>query len=213
MKAQDLMKAAHIAAETTAEGCVKITTEKGWRLRHTETAESVNADGETETRESVFYATELFCAADAELPDYEVVEDTAHLNEELSGLPLAEAKAALVAKITEYDTSEAVNSFTVLGQSHWLDRTTRVSLMNSATVSKGMGAQSVILWLDGTPIELPTEVAIMLLSQVEMYAQECFNVTCRHKVAVAALETVEECVGYDYTAGYPARLEFDLTNF
>ena len=50
-----------------------------------------------------------------------------------------------------------------------------------------------------------------LLSALEMYALECFNVTAAHKKAVAELNTVEEVLGYDYTKGYPEQLRMEVS--
>lgn len=211
MKASELIKAEHITAETIGENCLKITTEDGWRLKVVAVSETVNEDGETEKHETVHYAAEIFCAADAELPDYEVVQDTAVDNTDLADMSLEDAKTALLAKIAAYDESAAVNSFLLNGQALWLDKSTRIALMNSATVSKNMGVETVTLWHGEMSLTLPTEVAIAKLSEVEMYAQECFNVTSKRKYDVARLQTVEECVAYDYTQGYPERLEYDLT--
>ena len=52
--------------------------------------------------------------------------------------------------------------------------------------------------------------AIQLLSSLEMYALECFNVTATHKAAVEKLQTVEEVLAYDYTAGYPEILMMNV---
>lgn len=210
MKAEELIRAVHVTAEKTGENCVRITAEEGWRLKRAETSETVNEDGETETKETVFYVTELYCRPDAVLPDYEAVSDADLRKAEMAGQTLEEARETLLAAISEYDGSAAVNSFTAAGRAQWLDKATRVALMNSATVSKAMGETAVTLWLGDTPLTLPTDTAIGLLSKVEMYAQECFNVTRRHKAAAAALETAEDCAAYDYTEGYPERLEFDL---
>ena len=210
MKAEELIKAAHVAAETIGENCVRITAEDGWKLKHATVSETVNEQGETEKTETVSYIAELYCRPDAVLPDYEVMSDADRRRAEMAGQTLEEAKETLLAAIAEYDESAAVNSFTVMGQSQWLNKATRVALMNSATVSKAMGETAVTLWLNSTPLTLPTDTAITLLSQVEMYAQECFNVTSRHKAAVSGLQSAEECAAYDFTRGYPARLEFSL---
>ena len=52
--------------------------------------------------------------------------------------------------------------------------------------------------------------AIQLLSALELYALECFNVTAVHKKAVSEMSTVEEVLVYDYTAGYPKLLEMSV---
>ena len=52
--------------------------------------------------------------------------------------------------------------------------------------------------------------AIQLLSALEMYALECFNVTASHKQAVSELTTIEEVKAYDYKVGYPKMLEMSI---
>lgn len=122
----------------------------------------------------------------------------------------AAAQKMLLEKITEWDTSEAVNGFILNGQRVWLDKATRVGLMNSTTIAKGMGQATTTLWLGDVKLVVECDKAIQLLSALEMYALECFNVTAAHKKAVAEMGTVEEVLGYDYTAGYPKMLEMSV---
>ena len=50
----------------------------------------------------------------------------------------------------------------------------------------------------------------MALAKIQIYANQCYGVTEKHKAAVNALETVEEVEAYDFTAGYPERLTFEI---
>lgn len=122
----------------------------------------------------------------------------------------AAAQKMVLEKITEWDTSEAVNGFILNGQRVWLDKATRVGLMNSTTIAKGMGQATTTLWLGDVKLVVECDKAIQLLSALEMYALECFNVTAAHKKAVTEMGTVEEVLGYDYTAGYPKMLEMSV---
>lgn len=122
----------------------------------------------------------------------------------------AAAQKIVLEKITEWDTSEAVNGFILNGQRVWLDKATRVGLMNSTTIAKGMGQATTTLWLGDVKLVVECDKAIQLLSALEMYALECFNVTAAHKKAVTEMGTVEEVLGYDYTAGYPKMLEMSV---
>lgn len=124
---------------------------------------------------------------------------------------LNSAKAAVLAAIEAYDTSSAVNGFMLNGQCVWLDKATRVGLMNSTSIAKAMGKTTTTLWFGGMQIEVNCDKAIGLLSALEMYALECFNVTAAHKKAVAELNTVEEVLGYDYTKGYPEQLRMEVS--
>ena len=123
---------------------------------------------------------------------------------------LQRAKEAVFAAIEAYDTSSSVNGFILNGERVWLDKATRVGLMNSTQIVKAMGQKTTTLWFGGMQIEVNCDKAIGLLSALEMYALECFNVTAAHKKAVAEMSTVEEVLAYDYTAGYPKLLEMSV---
>lgn len=123
---------------------------------------------------------------------------------------LARAKREVLKKIEDYDTSPAVNGFLLNGATVWLDKSTRVGLMNSTSITKAMGQPTTTLWLGESKMEVPCDTAIQLLSALEMYALECFNVTAAHKVAVSALNSIEEVEKYDITADYPAQLRMEV---
>ena len=123
----------------------------------------------------------------------------------------AAAQKMVFAEIEKHDTSPAVNGFILNGERVWLDKATRVGLMNSTSIAKAMGKKTTTLWFGGMQIEVNCDKAIGLLSALEMYALECFNVTAAHKKAVAELNTVEEVLGYDYTKGYPEQLKMEVS--
>lgn len=123
----------------------------------------------------------------------------------------AAAQKMVLEQIDKYDTSPAVNGFMLNGQRVWLNKDTRVGLMNSTSIAKAMGKTTTTLWFGGMQIEVNCDKAIQLLSALEMYALECFNVTAAHKKAVAELNTVEEVLGYDYTQGYPEQLRMEVS--
>lgn len=123
---------------------------------------------------------------------------------------LEQAKADKIAQITAYDTSSSVNGFILNGLLVWLDKATRVGLMNSTTIAKAAGHKTTTLWLGGIKLVVDCDKAIQLLSALEMYALECFNVTASHKQAVSELTTIEEVEAYDYKAGYPKMLEMSV---
>ena len=124
---------------------------------------------------------------------------------------LQRAKETVIAAIEAYDTTPAVNGFILNGERVWLDKSTRVGLMNSTQIAKAMGQKTTALWFGGMQIEVNCDKAIQLLSALEMYALECFNVTAVHKKAVAEMSTVEEVLGYDYTKGYPEQLKMEVS--
>lgn len=119
---------------------------------------------------------------------------------------LADIKAGKLAEIEAYDMSDAVNSFDLDGVRVWLDKATRVGLVNSLNCEAAAGREETTLWLGTWPITINVVRAQELLQALELYALGCYNTTAQHKLAVEQLETVEEVEAYDYMNGYPERL-------
>lgn len=197
MKIEELKQKGNVTVTDVKSGCVMVSVDKGFILK----------GGDT-------YTSEIYCAKDAELQDYEVVAYSDYLRaenkEKYEGKTLEEAKEILLAEIDAYDKSSAVNGFVLNGAVVWLDKATRVGLMNSTSITKAMGQPTTTLWLGESKMEVPCDTAIQLLSALEMYALECFNVTAAHKKAVSELTTIEEVEKYDITAGYPAQLKMEV---
>lgn len=123
---------------------------------------------------------------------------------------LSAAKMSMLAEITAYDSSSSVNAFELNCMEVWLDKATRVGLMNSTSIAKSMGQQKTTLWLGSYQLEVDCDKAIQLLSALEMYALECFNVTAAHKKAVSELDNIEGVLTYDYKSGYPEKLKMEV---
>lgn len=160
------------------------------------------------------YTDELYCERSAIPDNLVVVPYSTYLiesnKEKYKGMTVEEAKEKLVAEITAYDKSDKVNGFMLNGLLVWLDKATRVGLMNSTTIAKAAGQKTTNLWLGGAKLVVDCDKAIQLLSALEMYALECFNVTASHKAAVAELKTIKEVEAFDVTADYPKQLEMKL---
>ena len=62
---------------------------------------------------------------------------------------LAAAKREVLSAISTYDASDSVNGLVVNGQRGWLDKATRVGLMNGVGVAKACGMERMSLWIDG----------------------------------------------------------------
>jgi len=138
------------------------------------------------------------------------MEEIREISEGLGAEPLGYMKKAMLAYIEKYDASSSVNSFLLNGMEVWLDKATRVGLMNSTTIAKSMGQQKTTLWLGSYQLEVDCDKAIQLLSALEMYALECFNVTAAHKKAVSELDNIEGVLTYDYKSGYPEKLKMEV---
>jgi hypothetical protein len=138
------------------------------------------------------------------------MEEIREISEGLGAEPLGYMKKAMLAYIEKYDSSSSVNSFLLNGMEVWLDKATRVGLMNSTTIAKSMGQEKTTLWLGSYQLEVDCDKAIQLLSALEMYALECFNVTAAHKKAVSELDNIEGVLTYDYKSGYPEKLKMEV---
>ena len=124
--------------------------------------------------------------------------------------PLSKQKRKLMNEIDAYDASDEVNSFFLNGIKVWLNKNTRVGLMNSLTIEKNSGKEESTLWFNNICITINCDAAIQMLSALELYALSCYNVTAQHRVAVQNLTTLDAAMDYDYTAGYPEKLSFTI---
>lgn len=205
MKIEELKKKGNVTVTEVKNGCVKVSADKGFILK----------GGDT-------YTSEIYCAKDAELQDYEVVAYSDYLRAEnkkkYEGKTIEEAKEMLLAEIDAYDKSSAVNGFYLNGMlipwskddpsSPNVDK--RMGLRQNIADKVALGEENISIWMKGMSFTMPCAQAEMLMRSIENYAYECFNVTAAHKVAVSELTSIEEVEKYDITADYPAQLRMEV---
>ena len=138
------------------------------------------------------------------------MEEIKEICEGLGAEPLEYMRKAMLYYIEKYDTSSSVNGFELNGMQTWLDKATRVGLVNSINVTQRAGGQKIELWLGNYKLELDCNKAIELLSKIEMYAMNCFNVTSLHKKQVSEFSNIEDFLNYDYKSGYPDKLIINI---
>ena len=138
------------------------------------------------------------------------MEEIREISEGLGAEPLEYMRKAMLAYIEKYDASSSVNSFLLNGMDVWLDKVTRMGLMNSTTIAKAAGLDETTLWLGDIELVVDCDKAIQLLSALEIYALECFNVTASHKAAVNKLDNIDAVLTYDYREGYPEKLNMEV---
>ena len=112
----------------------------------------------------------------------------------------------------EYDNSAEVNSFYLNDKRVWLDKATRVGLFNILNLEKSNGIDVTTLWFNTMSIKINVDKALTLLTAVEIYAKKCFDNTQKHYIEIKQLESIEDCLQYDITAGYPDILNITLTD-
>lgn len=107
-----------------------------------------------------------------------------------------------------YDNSSEVNSFSVNDKDMWLDAATRQQLRISLDAMQAIGRETVTKWFDGEQYTYPTSVWYQMLAAVEVYAADALNVTESHRAAIKALTELDDINNYDFTVGYPQKLNF-----
>ena len=121
---------------------------------------------------------------------------------------LEDVKTDKINEILTYDSSEAVNEFTIGGVPMWLDKATRAGLLLRFEAEGKVGRTETTLWNDGQSYTLPLEQAQQILIALELYASGCYDNTQRHIAEVQKMESKEAVEAYDYTTGYPSKLLF-----
>ena len=121
---------------------------------------------------------------------------------------LVRTKHILRNKIIAYDSSNEVNSFYMGDTTVWLDKATRAGLMLRFQAEIAAGKESTTLWYGGRQYALTLAMAMQMLYAIELYASQCYDVTQAHLAAVEGLQTIEEVEAYEYSTGYPIKLEF-----
>ena len=123
---------------------------------------------------------------------------------------LSDAKQEKISQIEQYDSSDSVNSFLVNENSAWISAADRANYKNSIEAAKLIELTSVQFYISNQLITLSIEDAEMMLAQIQLYADACYLTTMQHKQAVEALDTIEAVDAYDYTTGYPEKLNFSI---
>lgn len=179
---------------------------------------------EKEEREGV-YIVHLDGVLNEELGAYECVECSMPVSEysetavneayaawktAMANRGLARAKREVLKKIEAYDTSPAVNGFILNGERVWLDFELRDRVYQGNERLQRIGRTDTTLWLGKQCYNLSIEQAQNIISHIEAYAKDCYNVTAAHKKAVSELTSIEEVEKYDITAGYPAQLKMEV---
>lgn len=123
---------------------------------------------------------------------------------------LEQAKAQKLQEIEAYDISNNVNGFTVNGIDYWIVKADRVGLMNSTNILKAAGIMTTSLWIGTTEFNVSCDELINILSQIEIYAVNCYCVTEQHKVAVSNMTSISDVDAFDVSIGYPNKLVFNV---
>lgn len=120
------------------------------------------------------------------------------------------AKENKLSEIEYYNNSPSVNSFIVNGYETWIPVELRAVFKTSLDAYIALGQSTMTKIWDGVEYTTSPQNWLQMYYQVEFYANECQNVTDRHKIAINAMDNIEDVQNFDITAGYPNKLEFSI---
>lgn len=121
---------------------------------------------------------------------------------------IEKAKKQKINEVKKFDSSSEVNSFFLNDQQLWLDKATRVGLMNTLETLISLNIPKYALWFNYVSYELDVDDAITMLKSLEFYAVKSFAATQKHIRNILDLTTEEEILLYNYKADYPEVLTF-----
>lgn len=121
---------------------------------------------------------------------------------------LANAKQEKIAQIENYDSSDAVEQFTINDTPMWLGHELRQQIRTSADAYEALGYENMTKVFNGIEFTFPIALWRQMLNALEVYAAEALNTTERHKNNINAMDNVQDVIDYDYTTGYPLKLSF-----
>jgi hypothetical protein len=175
-----------------------------WTKGNTEWFKSIEC---VNTAKGIYYVNMAPCEYHNEDEEF---SNMRYVNFRIDHLPSTKELKDLLVKVqNQYDSSDEVNGFFINGGIVWLDKATRLGLINSLTVQKENGDASGTLWLDGNFYEVEIDLALKFLKTLELYAIECYNVTQRHLAEINSLTDRDDILNYDVTKGYPSRISFN----
>lgn len=127
------------------------------------------------------------------------------INELYGTCPTSYLGKVLLRKIAFHDNSQEVNSFFYNGNRYWFDKVVRNSLFNLASNTK----EPITLLLGDDLITIPRKDAVKFLADLESYASKCYITTHNHLTSVKRLHSITDMIDYDYTSGYPEKLNLN----
>ena len=111
-------------------------------------------------------------------------------------------------EVVKYDESSSVNVFYIHGLPVWLDKNTRVGLRLRFESEKALNRETTTLWYGNNQFTLKLDDAMSMLYAIEVYASQCYDNTQLHLTIINELGTIQDIQAYDYSEGYPEKLNF-----
>lgn len=119
-----------------------------------------------------------------------------------------------IRELERYDESSAVNECFITYNDqlfpYWSSKSERNDLKQAVLNYRDKGYSDYRLDLRdvGVSLSFSCDALLSMLSDLEVYAIQCFNVTTDHLYAIRSLTSVGSIMSYDFTTGYPPKLTF-----
>lgn len=119
-------------------------------------------------------------------------------------------------QLTRYDESDKVNDCVIVYKANrlhfWANKVERDTLKGAVQDFINLGRTEYRLDLRelGVSLTVPCSMLLNMMSQLEVYAADCYNKTTDHQYAIKSLASIDEVQQYDFTTGYPEKLIFNL---
>lgn len=119
-------------------------------------------------------------------------------------------------QLTIYDESDKVNDCIIVYKANrfhfWANKVERDTLKGAVQDFINLGRTEYRLDLRelGVSLTVPCSMLLNMMSQLEVYAADCYNKTTDHQYAIKSLASIDEVQYYDFTIGYPEKLIFNL---
>lgn len=131
-----------------------------------------------------------------------------------------DAKFEMLHKISEYDSSNDINGFVVNDILHgWFTPEERNNYKSSIDAAKLLNVEKLSFYINDVLLEVTPQMAEQMLAMIQLYADACFIVTKQHKLTIENISTskiysdsekINLIDTYDFKAGYPDKLTFEL---
>ena len=131
-----------------------------------------------------------------------------------------DAKTEMLHRISMYDRSDNINDFIINNEIHgWFTPEERSNYKSSIDAAKLLNVEKLSFYIKDILLEITPQMAEQMLAMIQLYADSCFIVTKQHKLAIENIcnseiysdsEKMDLIDSYDYTQGYPEKLNFEL---
>lgn len=140
------------------------------------------------------------------------------LNDKEDEVNINSVREEKITQLLLHDSSSNVNTCYISYNNqilpYWANKTERSTLKTAINdcISAGREYYRLDLRDLNVSISIKCSEILMMLTQLEVYAIDCYNVTTDHLIKIKGFETIEEIEAYDFTLGYPEKLTFTINN-